>query len=381
MLFFDNHIPYSNEVLKVEHSKMREKENNLEVLTREKRQLQQQLNLLRDHIANKYQPTFQHSQRKIIRVLNQPTIILDRQINDGNRVLFANDIIVYTECFGDQCYGITFGNIDDPLQFQHLSLHTNQIRDISPHASSSTIISTVSIDKTLAIVDLSNNSINRVDMGVSLWSCCWLNDSTVIVGGDRGTIIGFNTTTNQKTFEICCNGPPLFSIKAVSINTVLIANGRVSQFFDVNSTKFYPVEVGQNAILYNTEKLTNSRQFLILSRSNQEKTALATFCRMQGGSVNAGINIGIPYFSGLVRPSILEIGDKIYVVLPKEDENDFSFRMISNSQVDLFMKWRNRFAKLTKPPVDFALNASDDFMLAVVTKDCIRVYALPIELE
>lgn len=380
MLFFDNHIPFSEDVLKSEHQKLRLKEDDYQVLIKEKAQLEKQLAQLRDDLAARYQPTYEKSQRKTIRVLNQPSIVLNRPINEGNRVLFIGDYIVYTECFSNQVFGITYGDIDDPQNFQRLSLHTMQIRDMSVHPSSTSIISTVSIDKTVSIVDLISQRVSRVDMGVPLWSCCWFDDSTVIVGGDRGTIIGVNVNTMQKTFEKSEPGPPIFSLKTITPTTVLTANGRHTQIFDLNQQKFFPVEAAANSVLFNDEKLTNMQQLLIMTRT-REKDAHALFCKLQNGAPWPAVSIKIPYFSGLIKPSLVETGGQIYVALPMEDENDFSFRMISNPQVDLFMKWRNRFPKLSKPPSDLAMIVNDDFLLAVVTKDMIRVYALPIETD
>ena len=85
------------------------------------------------------------------------------------------------------------------------------------------------------------------------------------------------------------------------------------------------------------------------------------------------------YFSKLSRPSLYEANNVLYYLFPNESDNDFTFINTRTCETNLWMKWKNRFPKNEKPYVDMSLYVLDDFLLATLTQDYIRIYALPIE--
>lgn len=375
LLFFDNHIPFSESVLGAEHKKTEELESNHRILETKKESYQQELDKLKSSMTANKTATYAPSEKKVVRILSQPSLILDHDVNDGNRVMICGDKLIFTEKREDGVYGIQVTDIGDPDEFTFYPIHAMQIKDICAYRNTPTIIVTVSMDQTIGIVNTISNQTRRISAGVGLWSCVFINSELIAVGGDRGSVICFDIKNDQKIFERSEPGPPVISLDLIDDDIIFACTGRNGRSFSIAKKDYLDASIKCATIV---KACGNTRQIVVLTR--KDKIAHAMLCNSFNGKLNAAKNIPIKYFSRLVRPSLCAAGEKMYCLLPNEEENDMVLIETNHPEVDLWIKWKNRFSHTEKPLVDLALYKSDDFLLAALTQNNLRVYALPIEI-
>ena len=385
MLFFANHIPYKDSILQQKHAQIKKLEADNQKLKDQKQMCKKNLEQLNQELASTKVPLYKQEEKQVIKVLSYPSIVFERPVNDGSRLLLCNDKLFFSEKMDDGNYGIQMTDIGDPDEFVFFPVHNGQIRDIAAFENSSELIVTVSVDKTIGIVNTTTRNVQRFQTNVSLWSCCFVTPDLVVVGGDRSTIMCFNLNRQQPLFEVSQPGPPIISMDLVDVNLLFVCNGRQGMLFDIETRQYLTQTVVQNATLVRSMRSnlnmnqngSGNRKIAVLVRKDKEARAMIYMVNNRNLIVSK--NITISYFSKLARPSLCQANNILYSLFPNESDNDFAFIDTRVCETNLWLKWKGRFPKNEKPYVDMSLYILDDFLLVALTQDLIRIYALPIE--
>jgi hypothetical protein len=255
--------------------------------------------------------------------------------------------------------------------------HTAPIQDMAPSPLDQQAIVTVSTDKRVAVCSLRSGLLTLDStLPVTLWSCAWIEHTTVAVGGDAGRFFIVDGR-GQIIVDLSLGVPnPVFAMCRLSDGIVLVSSIVKSRLCDVKARRFIDVDFPGTRVVRGCSDGT----FVQITQHGIYTSAeFGHLGRDNSLVIDKRIDIGA--YDRLARPAILKIGKEIVTAIPDQERHSFCLRMMSHIEYDMWDEWSSLFLDTDHPSpvVDLALETELDFIVAALSPELLRVYALPIE--
>jgi WD40 repeat protein len=276
-------------------------------------------------------------------------------------------------------FGIEYWALLDLSSPLFVPVHRDPIQDLAPSPLDHQIVATVSLDRRVVITSLRSRSATlECTLPVPLWSCAWIEHSTVAVGGANGRFFIVNGMGTIVVDTVLSPGPPVFSICRLSPQLLYVASPVKAQLFNVASGAFTGLEsrgahvvriFGDSVVQISKAAGSASLQIGRLGKSKD--------------TIEMDRSIPIRRYDRLARPSIVQTGGVVYLAIPDEENLTFCLKRLDNLDRDYWDEWSRLFLepKHPSPVLDLAIHTGVEFMLASVSPELLRVYEFPIPVE
>jgi len=373
LLFFDNHYSQNSTDIDDIRAKISVIEKKRDKLLYQKEEVLRKLSDL-NKTLNSNSRQNQNTIHIESRIASHPSIVVFRRVNDGCKVVITKNFVVYS-CKEDEEYSITVTERDTFQTFNSLRLHSLQIRDISPHPSCDTIAS-VSLDTYVCIVDLTKGSIvKKIHINSPLWSCCWINDKTLLLGSQHGKLFKLDSLTGSIVTCVSVGSMPFYSIAYLWDNTIYLANGKNGIVYDLSKSSI--ISSIDNAFL--VKKSPNSSLFTVLTRKDGSCQS-HIFRISKSKTIEHVLNFSIPYFAKLCNPGLYEIGGQHFFVHLSSKPSDISITCLTNVHHDIWEQWKGRFCSFQDHGdiLDISISFNQELCIALVTSSHFRLITVPV---
>lgn len=387
-LVWDNQSQ-SNELVKQLNQEKDQLLQKQQILVEELNFVKGELNSTKDELSQALQFSSQisttNSKKSFSRSIAPASIIYERNVTDGFRLLVFNNQLFVSEKTGSK-FGLKISPLSNLNNSYFLSIHDGQIRDISNSPDFSTV-ATVSIDKTICIINSSTSQIvSRFKSSEPLWSCCWASRSLVASGGNCGKLFvrdiraGNSNLINNNSNNIIFNehsdfqmapGPPLFSVLPLNNMRILCISPIIGRYFDLRNAKFEPnsnnIEGGHLACClrnydsnftsspttsqsrFSPSHSTFSNLIMVTSRLQPQSAKSIYYNVKSDGLLHELRTRECKYFSSISRQAMIKCGGIIYSICPDETTNDFSIYPYDRMEEDIWARWRLNFPASAHP--------------------------------
>ena len=309
--------------------------------------------------------------------LKNLSIIFEKEINHGGRISISNDILLITEKVSNS-YGTCLIRISDFKEIGFISLHSMEIKDIKFSNISNEII-TVSLDKSFVLSNLTNKTVLfRYYFNEPLFSCEYINNSTIAIGGNHGKlyILDINTHTH-KTFQ-CSNGPPVSSLSKLNNSYLLVCTSLSTKIFDIVNSKFKE-RTYQGSHFVCKDEINHI--CMTVSRIPPKSSVVKFYNYNDEGKLIEIKSKNMEYYINLGRPSIASIGNVVFSAIPKEKKNCLELFCIDNLNFDIFQFLKCSFIHPDHPSpiLDIILKdgIDDNMFLFTLSSSLLRVFFIP----
>jgi WD40 repeat protein len=312
------------------------------------------------------------------RRVTRPSLLLDHRLTNGLRVcLTSRHLIVACRAPGSSDFGIEFWEIEDLAHSRFLRLHNAPIQDIAASPLDQQTFATVSLDKQVIVTSLrSGQSTFECMLPVALWSCAWIEHTTVAAGGDSGRFFVVDGR-GQIVIDLSLGVPgPVLSTCRLNDYLVIAGAQQKSRLFNVRARKFSDSE------LPGARTIRGCADGSFIQIAKNGKYVTAELGRLEK---NDGIKIDktvlLVDHDLLARPGIAKVGAETYYGIPDTERMTFALRRLSNPHFDFWNDWSGLFIDSSHPSrvLDVGINKTLDFIVACLSAELLRVYALPIE--
>jgi hypothetical protein len=312
------------------------------------------------------------------RRVTRPSLLLDHGLTNGLRVcLTGRHLIVACRAPGSGEFGIEFWEMEDLARSRFLKLHSGPIQDVTTSPLDQQTCATVSLDKRVIVTSLrSCQSTLECMLPVPLWSCAWIEHTTVAVGGESGKFFVVDGR-GQIVADLSLEVPgPVFSTCRLNDDLVIVAAQQKARLFNIRARIFSQPELpGARTI-----RGCADGSFIRIAKNGKYVTA--EFGRLgKDDLIKIDKTIPLADHDMLARPGIAKVGKELYFGIPDTERMTFTLRRLSNPNFDFWGDWSGLFLDSSPPSrvVDVGINKALDFIVACLSTESLRVYALPIE--
>lgn len=313
----------------------------------------------------------------MIQPVKFPSLILDKSVTKASRIHLTskNVIVAVQKEKNSKSYGIEFSDYDD-LTFKYIPLHNGIIRDIACCPNDEMILATVSVDTTMKQISLrSSQETMKCKLPVPLFCCEWISQNSVAVGGTLGHFFVVDGKGSIVFQEKIAGGPPVTSIVKISEYELFVSLPNVSHIFDIRAGVLVPDKYEG----FNFTRTSSSQKFIGLRRDSNN--IVVQTGRFVDSIPDFDEKIQLPTSNKIARPGISDVSTGYYVAIPDVHNERLSLRYSLNMGEDMWEKYEKMFIDANQDSMidTQILKLTDqDFILATLTENNIRLYSLPI---
>lgn len=315
---------------------------------------------------------------RFVDVINAPELLLDVRVNRGNRIAMSSNAVFVASSTDENSYGLECFDLRHFSHTKSKSLHSAQIRGLSFRGGG--IIATSSADHSMKIFNYEQQAIESSYQCKGIgWTCEWLDNDLVIVGEDAGLVSIVDTRAPTTANTMQAEETPIFSISPITNQIFACADLNNLYYGDIRNN-----QLRKDKRMIGTKLIasTKNRQFFLTVNRVKSEHFVSVSCPDRDRILMELSKQKVVYSSRMARPVVENAdGTQIYVV-PGPPESPISIYSTKNTTKNLWHEWSSSFHGLfgASQICDLSLNTDNDFLLAVLTSNGLKVLAIPIPL-